>query len=87
MVLLRVKFFKDFQEKMCYKAKSKMFAFGHLNLFLLLKAKYQSQIVERLKFKRHPPEAFNSQEHFYINVEPHGKLTCLGVKVDEPKST
>ena len=57
--------------------------------FLLLKAKYQTQIVERPKFKPylHTAKALSSPEHIYKNVEHHGKRTSLGVKDDKPKST
>ena len=83
-------FFDDFQEKMDSKAKSPVFAFVRSIFFvLLLKAKYQTKVVDRPKFKRHPhvAKAFRYPKHIYKHVEHHGKLIFLGVKVDKPKST
>ena len=56
---------------------------------MLLKAQYQTQIVERHTFKQNPhtAKAFSSQEHIYKKFEPHGKLTFFWVQVDKPNLT
>ena len=60
-----------------------------LIIFLLLNAKYQTQIIERPRFQRYPhtAKAFSSSEHIYKHVKHHRKLISLGVKVDKPKTT
>ena len=50
-------------------------------ILMLLKAKYQTQIVERPKFRghAHTAKAFSFLEHIYTTIEHHGKLISLRV--------
>ena len=59
------------------------------NFFCLFcNAKYQTHIVEKSKYKRHPQIAiaFISPERNYKHVEHCMKLICLQVTVDQLKS-
>ena len=55
-------------------------------LVFLLKAKYQTQFVEKPKFKTNPhaANASSSPENIYKNVDYYGKLTFSGDKEDKP---
>ena len=54
--------------------------------FVLLNAKYPTQIVLRPKFKGHPhiAKAFSSAEHIYKHVQHHMKLIFGGSKLINP---
>ena len=48
-------FSNDFEGKIDFEAKNQIFAFFHSKLaFLLLRAKYQTRIVDKPTFKQHP---------------------------------
>ena len=65
MALLKKAFFKEKEKNILNK--SIFFCFWLPRFFLSLKAKFQTQLVERAKFKRHPltVKAFNSPEQIY----------------------
>ena len=82
--------FQRFSRENVLVTKQFVSCFGHINkLFLLLKAKYKTKLVERPKIKRHPhtAKAISSPDHIYKKFEQHGKLTSLGLKSDKHKST
>ena len=71
VVLLKIAFLTNFQEKMCSEGKKYIFCFWKLkSVFLLFKAKYQTQVVEEEeKIKRHPhtAKASSCQEHIKLD--------------------
>ena len=66
---LKIAIFKDTN-------KSVFFLLATWISFLLLNAKYHTQIVKRPKSKWHPhiAKAFSSPENIYKNIEHHGEL-------------
>ena len=90
VVMSKSEFSNDFEGKIDFEAKNRIFAFFRLKLaFLLLRAKYQKRIVDKPTFKQHPhvAKAFIYPKHIFKHVEHHDKLIILAVKVDKPKST
>ena len=87
--MLKNIFFCNTSGKIGLLSKKSVFCFCPPRLvLLLLKAKYQTQIVDMPMFKWHPhlAKAFTYPKHIYKHVEHHGKLSFLGLKVDKPKS-
>ena len=85
LVLLRIDIFQRLFLPMVLLTTNYFSVFGYLNSFLLLKAKYQTHLADKPKFKRHPhrDKAFISPKHIYKNVvEQYGILTSLGAKLN-----
>ena len=76
--------FSKIYKRKCALNQKVCFCFRPLKLF-----HYYSRLNTKHKWLKDPrtAKAFSSPEHIYKNVEHHGKLTPLGDKAEEPKST
>ena len=82
--------FQRFSRENALLTKKCLFCFRPSKLvFVLLKGKCQTKLVEVHKFKQqlYKAKAFSSPEHIDKEKFTPWKLTSLGAKVNKPKST